>query len=147
MELPEIVLLVLKYLFLAFLYLFVALVVMAVLRELYGGKAFSTGSGFSWGRRGARLVVMREGGRGMKSSHPVQGGVIIGRAPDCDVMLEDEFVSNYHAKIYLLGGRFYVEDMGSTNGTFVNGRRITSPLELRGGDTIQVGRTTMEFKR
>lgn len=144
---PEIVILVLKYLFLALLYLFVALVVMAVLRELYGGRAFFSGPGVVRKGRGPRLVVIREGGKNKKVSHPVQGGLVIGRAPDCDLLLEDEFVSNYHAKIYLLGGRFYVEDMGSTNGTFVNGRRITSPLELRGGDVIQVGRTSMEFQR
>ncbi|MEJ5186747.1 MAG: FHA domain-containing protein [Candidatus Geothermincolales bacterium] len=144
---PEIVVLILRYLFLALLYLFVALVVMAVLREIYGGRAFSAGAVVAGGRKGPRLVVSAGSGKGRKVSHPVQGGVVIGRAPDCDVVLEDEFVSNYHAKIYLLGGRFYVEDMGSTNGTFVNGRRITSPLELRGGDVIQVGRTSMEFKR
>ncbi len=144
---PEIVIVVLKYLFLALLYLFVALVVMAVLRELYGGRAFSSGPGVLKKGRGPRLVIAKEGGRGRKVAHPVQGGLVIGRAPDCDLVLEDEFVSNYHAKVYLLGGRFYVEDLGSTNGTFVNGRRISTPLELRGGDVIQVGRTSLEFQR
>jgi pSer/pThr/pTyr-binding forkhead associated (FHA) protein len=62
------------------------------------------------------------------------------------VCLEDNYVSTSHAKFYQANGRFFVEDMGSTNGTYVNGRRISYPTELRQGDRIKIGKTIVEFR-
>ena len=72
----------------------------------------------------------------------VDRSVVIGRHPECDVVLRDGSVSGRHARIALTRDGFRVEDLGSTNGTFVNGQRITRPATVRPGDTIQTGNAT-----
>lgn len=69
----------------------------------------------------------------------------VGRAPGCQVLLEgDTFVSQLHARVFTRDGVLYVEDLGSTNGTLVNRRKIKAAVPLHQGDTVQVGRTIME---
>jgi len=149
--LPEIVYVTLRFLFLALLMLFVFLVARTVYRELRPAPprpavprapAKAPRSG-----RKARLVIAGDAGRRKQLSWELEGDVIIGRSPECAVSVDDEFASNLHSKIYQTEGRFYVEDLGSTNGTYVNGRRIHYPTELRSGDRVKIGRTEMEFRR
>lgn len=73
----------------------------------------------------------------------MKGTAMIGRAPNAEVRVVDDGISRTHARIRAETGRAWVEDMGSRNGTFVNGQRITAPTELRDGDKIQVGRGTV----
>ena len=75
------------------------------------------------------------------------GGVtILGRSSKSDVVLKsDDYVSGEHAKITRHGGLLYVEDNGSTNGTYVNGRKAVGATPLRSGDTVGVGSTTFRF--
>lgn len=144
---PEIVYTSLRYLFLLLLYGFVALVARMVYRELSPVPRARPGRERAPGKRAKRrpaLVLLIEGKRRREWELP--GETLIGRAPECSVCLDDEFVSNLHAKIYRVEGRYYVEDLGSTNGTYVNGRRINYPTELRAGDRIKVGRSLMEFR-
>ena len=69
----------------------------------------------------------------------------VGRAPGCGVALpEDTFVSQLHARVYLLNGAAVAEDLGSTNGTYVNGKRLTTPQQIVKGDRLQVGNTIFE---
>jgi len=69
----------------------------------------------------------------------------VGRAPGCQVLLEgDTFVSQLHARVFTRDGALHVEDLGSTNGTLVNRRKIKSAVALHQGDTLQVGRTILE---
>jgi pSer/pThr/pTyr-binding forkhead associated (FHA) protein len=69
----------------------------------------------------------------------------VGRAPGCQVLLEgDTFVSQLHARVFTRDGALYVEDLGSTNGTLVNRRKVKAAVPLHQGDTLQVGRTIME---
>lgn len=147
---PEIVFIALRYVFLALLYVFLFLVVRVVYREIspatrpLGERA---GTRRRQKRRGAMLLIQGGSGRKRQAGWKLENEIVIGRTSDCDISLKDEFTSNMHAKIYRLEGRYYVEDLGSTNGTYVNGRRITYPTELRGGDRVKVGRTVMEFRR
>jgi pSer/pThr/pTyr-binding forkhead associated (FHA) protein len=68
----------------------------------------------------------------------------IGRASGCHVALPDDtFASTVHARVFARDGAVYVEDLGSTNGTFLNGMRLVSPALLRPGDQLQVGSTVM----
>jgi hypothetical protein len=62
----------------------------------------------------------------------------IGRWQDNDVVVDDRWVSRYHARVHREGGQYMIADLGSKNGTFVNGRRIAGPTELHDGDQIQV---------
>lgn len=72
-----------------------------------------------------------------------KGTATIGRGPNAEVRVIDDGISRTHARIRAETGRAWVEDMGSRNGTFLNGQRISAPTELRDGDKIQVGRGTV----
>ena len=73
--------------------------------------------------------------------------VTVGRAPGCGVALPDQAVSQLHARLYRRDGKLWLEDLGSTNGTWVNQKRISAPLAIRRGDRIQVGATVLEVSR
>lgn len=72
--------------------------------------------------------------------------IIIGRAPDATVVLEDDFVSTHHARLTPNGGHWIVEDLGSTNGTWIDRTRVTAPMVLRPGTVLRIGRTNMEIR-
>ncbi len=148
---PEIVSIVLKYVFLALLFAFVLLVSWIAYRELVGmpqpvDRAPAAPKRAA-SRRKASLAIIDAGSRKRLKSWELRDEMVIGRAAECHISLQDEFSSNIHAKVYQAEGRYYVEDLGSTNGTYVNGRRINYPTELRGGDYIKIGRTVLEFRR
>jgi hypothetical protein len=74
------------------------------------------------------------------------GDTRIGRSPDNDIPLEDPEISKGHALIREQGGQFVIQDLGSTNGTFVNGNRLYAVQMLYDGDNVRVGQTTLIFK-
>ena len=84
---------------------------------------------------------------------PLEGTVIplgtstitFGRAADSTVVLEDDFVSNQHARLVLNGTHWIVEDLGSTNGTWINRDKVTTPTVLQSGAQLRIGRTTLEL--
>lgn len=98
------------------------------------------------GKRGdvARLVVLEpRASKGAVIS--VASEVTFGRAPGCTVSVPDDtFVSQVHARVFNDHGRILVEDVGSTNGTYVNGNRISAAVALNQGDRIQIGSTVLE---
>ncbi len=147
---PEIVHVALRIAFLALLYAFVLFVARTAYLEMKPpprpAVARAEARRARVGRR-AKLVLTADAGRRKQGSWELRGEVVIGRGEGCGVCVVDEFASNLHSKIYQAEGRYYVEDLGSTNGTYVNGRRIHYPTELRGGDRIKIGRTVMEFRR
>ncbi len=74
--------------------------------------------------------------------------VTIGRSTDCAVPLPaDNFVSQVHARVFRRENEYWVEDLGSTNGTLMNGRRLSGPAPVRRGDRLQVGRTVLELRK
>lgn len=79
-----------------------------------------------------------------RGDYPITpSGLRIGRSPDSNVCLRDDQASRRHALVWAYGGQAYIRDEGSTNGTLVNGRRISEPHRLRSGDTVAVGRHTL----
>ena len=68
---------------------------------------------------------------------------LIGRAPNAEIRLDDDGISRNHARIHTEGDTAWVDDLGSRNGTFVNGERVTRPTELKDGDKLQIGRSTV----
>lgn len=95
--------------------------------------------------RPARLVVVEgpSAGTGVAlSSLPVT----IGRAADATVMLADDYVSNHHAKLSPRGDEWLLEDVGSTNGTFIGDRKITAPTAVGVGSRIRIGRNVLEVQ-
>jgi pSer/pThr/pTyr-binding forkhead associated (FHA) protein len=145
---PEAILTILKFLFLGLLYFFLVRVLRAVEQELAparsaGARSFLPGAGRRSDGGPFKLKVVEPAGSDV---FPLGEEVTIGRAPGCSVPLSDDtFVSQLHARIYVRDGRPFVEDLGSTNGTFVNQTRLTGTMPLRRGDRLQVGQTVMEI--
>ena len=76
----------------------------------------------------------------------VSGALVLGRSAEADVVLEDPYTSDFHARLVFQAGEVRLQDLGSTNGTYVNGERMTAPMSLRRGDQIRVGQTIMEVR-
>jgi hypothetical protein len=76
-----------------------------------------------------------------------QAPVLIGRAPECTLVLEDDYASGRHARLYQADGSWWVEDLGSTNGTFVGRQKIERPTPVAPGVDVKVGRTVIELRR
>jgi pSer/pThr/pTyr-binding forkhead associated (FHA) protein len=74
------------------------------------------------------------------------GGVTIGRSRQCDLMIDDPNVSRQHAEIRPRGGSWVLTDLGSTNGSLLNGRRIMGPEVLKPGDEIELGTSAITFE-
>jgi hypothetical protein len=88
-------------------------------------------------------LVIHEGS-GAGSEHPVHGELILGReAGSADLVLDDPGVSRRHARVLPENGGVIVEDLGSSNGTYVNGQRISGPIEVGAGDEVQLGATVL----
>ena len=149
----------LKYIFLALLYLFFLRVLRAVWMELREPKpapvpgpapaAVPAPSGRSRKPRqdGERLVVL-EPPDFQGQEFPLGEELTVGRAGGCGVMIPDDtFVSQLHARVFRRDGDLYVEDLGSTNGTYLNDKKITAAVAMRKGDKLKIGKTTMEVRR
>src|SRR4051795_13302364 len=70
----------------------------------------------------------------------------VGRANGCQITLDDTYVSQLHARVFRREGQLYVEDLGSTNGTYLNRKKVTAPIAIRKGDRLQIGKTVMELQ-
>jgi len=76
----------------------------------------------------------------------IKGGATIGRSPRSQIVLEDEFVSSTHARIFARKQFLYLEDLGSTNGTFIDGRRLEGERQIKPGQEIVIGDTIFRFE-
>lgn len=144
----------LKFGFLAVLYLFLFWVAQSAFRELRrtGVPApeatgiHPLGPGGRAAASDAWLVATTGGGLDHGERFNLFGGISIGRSTDADVRIEDRYASGIHARIYSRGASYYVEDMNSTNGTFLNGRRLQGEAELRDLDELRIGGTEFRFE-
>lgn len=140
----------LKFGFLGVLYLFLLWVARSALREVRAG----TGAGLETGvhkvasaaRTEANLVVLRGGGLEAGERYDLFGGAMIGRSPDADVRIEDRFASGLHARIYARGRDYFLEDLDSTNGTFLNEEGVSGEVKLTDLDEIRIGDTEWRFE-
>jgi FHA domain/zinc-ribbon domain len=96
------------------------------------------------GVKGPALVVRSGGGRAGETFHPEGERTTIGRSPDCEIFLDDVTVSRKHAVLTRRDSGFFIEDLGSLNGTFLNRHRIES-AELSDGDELQIGKYRLTF--
>jgi hypothetical protein len=153
---PPFVLTVLRIVFLILLYFFVYRAIRSAYVDIRSaspkpkasqGRPKGRASDGSRAGRPPKLVVIIDDKGTKLATHPLDGQLQIGRADACQIQLSDTYASQFHARIYGQNGSWYVEDLGSTNGTYVNQRRITSPVEVRAGDRVRVGKTTLELRR
>ncbi len=164
----------LKYIFLAVLYLFFLRVLRAVWIELREPKVATpevqeTGFEAAFAVPAARppappapasgpmtttstavdaerlVVTSPEGRAGI--SYALSGEVTVGRSPGCSISLPDDtFVSNVHARVFHRDGAWWVEDLGSTNGTYLNDAPVSAAVVIRSGDRVQFGQTVTELR-
>lgn len=87
-------------------------------------------------------------GRNAGTSLSIEGKkeVLIGRAASSDLVINDEFASSMHAKLVLVGEDWVLQDLNSTNGTFLDGKRVTTPATMKAGMTIRIGTTNFELR-
>jgi pSer/pThr/pTyr-binding forkhead associated (FHA) protein len=147
---PDLVLDLLKYAFLAILYVFIARAVRAVYVELNPQPVSTRGAPAKTPARRTKKApnkaVVVEGSANKKSID-LSGEVIIGRADNCHVVLKDSYVSQAHARIFSRGNSVMLEDLGSTNGTYLNRRKVSAPVELQRGDKVKIGKTVLDMRK
>lgn len=146
----------LKFGFLAVLYLFLFLVARSALKDLRRGTAPGVGPSEGTGLHDAAparvaatdawLVALSGAGMDIGERIDLFGGVSIGRGADADVRIEDRFASTIHCRVLSRGNSYYVEDMNSTNGTYLNGNQVTGDAELHDLDELSIGDTTFRFE-
>lgn len=143
----------LQFGFLAVLYLFLLWVVRSALREMRRtGAPAPEATGFHAVGEGrppatdAWLVVLKGGGLQPGERFDLFGGLSIGRSTEADVRIEDRFASQLHARLYSRDSMYFVEDLESTNGTYVNGELLDREAPLSDLDQIRIGDTEFRFE-
>ncbi|QYG91055.1 FHA domain-containing protein [Iamia sp. SCSIO 61187] len=154
---------ILKFVLLALLYLFFFRVLRAVWVELNPPRALerapAAGGGYAppvaaappnLSKRQARKIptqlTVLEPADQRGRVFPLAAEMTLGRAGGCQVAIpEDTFASQIHARIFSRDGQTWVEDLGSTNGTFVNRSRVTAAVAVQRGDQVQIGNTVLEL--
>ena len=97
--------------------------------------------------RPPRTLVVTDGSLRGTTLTLGQAPVLIGRAPECTLVLDDDFASARHARLFPQDGSWVVEDLGSTNGTYLGGVRVGDPSRVEPGVPVRVGRTVLELRR
>jgi pSer/pThr/pTyr-binding forkhead associated (FHA) protein len=159
---PESVLTILKFCFLALLYLFLFRVVRVVVKERRAPAPVpqqpaappaaapapaSRPAKAARGRGPGHLRILEPPAR-QGESYALADEVTVGRGGGCAIVLaDDSFVSTVHARVFRRDGAVYVEDLGSRNGTLLNGEPVTHAAQLRRGDQVQFGQTVAEAVR
>ena len=136
----------LKFGFVAILYLFLLWVTRSALRDLRNpgsGPAEPAGATSlhpaASGNGYAQLVVERAPGHQSGLAYDIGEGAVLGRGDSAEIRLEDPFASSKHARLVRQGSVMVIEDMGSTNGTYLNEELLTGPQPLHPGDRIRIG--------
>ncbi|MDX3226939.1 FHA domain-containing protein [Streptomyces sp. ME19-01-6] len=171
----ELTLTVMRLGFLAVLWLFVIVAVQVIRSDLFGTRVTQrgsarrgapdrpqqrqatpppqrqqpTGRGAGRGRRGAPTKLVVSEGTLAGTTVALQGQTIsLGRAHDSTIVLDDDYASSRHARIYPdRDGQWIVEDLGSTNGTYLDRTRLTTPTPIPLGAPIRIGKTVIELRK
>ena len=149
--------------FLAVLWLFVIAAIGVVRTDLLGGQASSTRRGRARqaqaarqprpsrpqraGRGSPRFLVVTAGALKGTSLDLAQQQITLGRANDATLVLNDDYASSRHARIFPQDGQWIVEDLGSTNGTYLDRQKVTRPTPVPLGVPIRIGKTVLELRR
>ena len=140
---PDSLLTILKFLFLALVWLFFARVLRAVWAEVNA----STGDAAVPPSTAGHLKVIEPADK-RGTLYALADELTVGRASGCQIALEDDkAVSQLHARVFRRDGRLFVEDLGSTNGTYLNAKKVGGAVGLQKGDRLQVGRTVLEVTK
>ena len=159
---PEIVLTAARFGFLVLLWIFVFTVVGVIRRDLFAGVRSSrlvaaprgVGGAISQGRpakakrgKAARQLVVTAGQLAGTRITLGEAHISIGRAEDSTLVITDDYASARHARLVPRDGQWFVEDLGSTNGTYLGSQRITSPVPIGLGIAVRLGKTIVELQK
>lgn len=147
----------LKFGFIGVLYVFLLWIAWSATRDLRtprglsaapdgGTGMYSASSGAAIAQRAPRLVVERAPGHSSGMIYDIGSGAVLGRGDAAEIRLNDPFASSRHARIALQGGAVVIEDLGSTNGTYLNEELLAGVAPLHNGDRVRIGDSEFTYE-
>jgi pSer/pThr/pTyr-binding forkhead associated (FHA) protein len=159
----ELTLMLIRFAYLAILWIFVLSAISVVRSDMFGARVESTPRADRRAERAARKqarnkpmrrprgapthVAITEGANAGENISLDLAPLLIGRGSDAQIRLDDDYVSTRHARIASSGDQWFIEDLGSTNGTYIGSTRLTQPTTLTLGTQVRIGKTTLELRK
>jgi len=156
----ELTLFLIRIAYLAILWIFVLSAISVIRSDMFGARVPEAARGAAEARREKRgakpppkrrgsptHVVVTEGSNVGERAELDQAPILIGRGTDAAIRLDDDYVSTRHARVAASGDQWFVEDLGSTNGTYIGSVRITQPTTITLGTQVRIGKTILELKK
>jgi len=156
----ELTLFLIRVAYLAILWIFVLSAISVIRSDMFGARVpeAARGAEARKEKRGAQKapakrrgspthVLVTEGGNAGARADLDHAPILIGRGNDAAIRLDDDYVSTRHARIATSGDQWFVEDLGSTNGTYIGAVRITQPSTITLGTQIRIGKTILELRK
>jgi pSer/pThr/pTyr-binding forkhead associated (FHA) protein len=156
----ELTLFLIRLAYLAILWIFVLSAISVIRSDMFGARAPAAGRESPRGgkskkgskpppkRRGSPThVLVVDGANSGERADLAKAPILIGRGSDAAIRLDDDYVSTRHARIASSGDQWFVEDLGSTNGTYIGSARITQPTTLTLGTQVRIGKTILELRK
>ena len=159
----ELTLMLIRFAYLAILWIFVLSAISVVRSDMFCARVESTPRADRRAERAARKqarnkpmrrprgapthVAITEGANAGETISLDLAPLLIGRGSDAQIRLDDDYVSTRHARIASSGDQWFIEDLGSTNGTYIGSTRLTQPTTLTLGTQVRIGKTTLELRK
>ncbi len=157
----ELTLFLIRIAYLAILWIFVLSAISVIRSDMFGARVPEAARGADAARkekRGAKKqppkrrgspthVIVTEGSNVGERADLEHAPILIGRGSDAGIKLDDDYVSTRHARIAASGDQWFVEDLGSTNGTYIGTVRITQPTTITLGTQVRIGKTILEMRK
>jgi pSer/pThr/pTyr-binding forkhead associated (FHA) protein len=155
----ELTLFLIKISYLAILWIFVLSAISVVRSDMFGARMPATAREAAAAPKSRRQprqkarkgspthVLVVDGANKGERADLDQAPILIGRGSDAAIRLDDDYVSTRHARIAASGDQWFVEDLGSTNGTYIGSARITQPTTLTLGTQVRIGKTLLELRK
>lgn len=162
----ELTLVLIRFAYLAILWIFVLSAISVIRSDMFGARVQTAGrpvdrraererakTAKAKAKAGPRRkgapshVLIVEGGNAGEKIPVDNAPLLIGRGTDAAIRLDDDYVSTRHARIAASGDQWFVEDLGSTNGTYVGNQRITQPTSIQVGTQIRIGKSVLELRK
>jgi pSer/pThr/pTyr-binding forkhead associated (FHA) protein len=154
-----------RFAYLAILWIFVLSAISVVRSDMFGARVDSTPRAERKADKEARRqsqsqrhsgrrargepthVVIVDGANAGEAVSLDQAPILVGRGADAAIRLDDDYVYTRHARIARSGDQWFIEDLGSTNGTYIGSHRLTQPTILQLGSAVRIGKTTLELRK
>ncbi len=140
-------------LLLVLLWLFIYLTLRALKTDVFGNVGMKSarqgerkGGLLGRGPRGIRHLVVTQGALAGTRITLSEQPVLLGRADNCTLVIDDDYASNQHARLSPHGPDWFLEDLGSTNGTYLDRAKVTTPVKVDAGTPIRIGKTVIELR-